>query len=275
MKKQKTLFADVLETVTKYFLILVIVVVLFILLSGIRMVESGNVAVVLRFGKLVGESYEEQIHEPGLLFTFPYFIDEVITIPSGQVIQQSVTTHYTSGKIDSTKGGYLITGDQNIAIVSASVKYTVTDPVAYTTYVKDISKLIDGVYPNYRAVVPTSFARVITLPVEPLLAKVETVSLMLPDATSSVVLNFQENKVVIEASSSELGDGTDFVDVEFADEPFDVSFNPQFLVDPLRITGAETIKFKLNDPLNPVALEAEEGFINVIMPIRKKANTAQ
>ena len=144
MKKQKTLFADVLETVTKYFLILVIVVVLFILLSGIRMVESGNVAVVLRFGKLVGESYEEQIHEPGLLFTFPYFIDEVITIPSGQVIQQSVTTHYTSGKIDSTKGGYLITGDQNIAIVSASVKYTVTDPVAYTTHVKDISKLIDG-----------------------------------------------------------------------------------------------------------------------------------
>ena len=36
-----------------------------------------------------------------------------------------------------------------------------------------------------------------------------------------------------------------------------------------------TIKFKLNDPLNPVALEAEEGFINVIMPIRKKAPAAQ
>ena len=98
---------------------------------------------------------------------------------------------------------------------------------------------------------------------------------MLPDATSSVVLNFTENKVVIEASSSELGDGTDFVDVEFSGEPFDVSFNPQFLVDPLRITGAETIKFKLNDPLNPVALEAEEGFVNVIMPIRKKAPAAQ
>ena len=41
------------------------------------------------------------------------------------------------------------------------------------------------------------------------------------------------------------------------------------------ITGAETIKFKLNDPLNPVALEAEEGFVNVIMPIRKKAPAAQ
>ena len=144
MKKQKTLFADVLETVTKYFLILVIVVVLFVLLSGIRVVESGNVAVVLRFGKLVGNSYEEQIHEPGLLFAFPYFIDEVIVIPSGNVIEQSVTTHYTSGTIDATKGGYLITGDQNIAVVSASVKYVVSDPVAYTTHIKDISSLINA-----------------------------------------------------------------------------------------------------------------------------------
>ena len=140
-----------------------------------------------------------------------------------------------------------------------------------------VSKLIEGNYPNYRSVVPASFTRVITLPVEPLLAKVETVSLMLPDATCSVVLRFSENKVTIEASSSELGEGSDFVDVDFSaqNDPFDVSFNPQFLVDPLRTTNAETIKFKLNDPLNPVALEAEEGFINVIMPIRKKAPAAQ
>lgn len=137
------------------------------------------------------------------------------------------------------------------------------------------SKLIEGNYPNYRSVVPPSFGRIITLPVEPLLAKVETVSLMLPDPTSSVVLNFSQNKVSIEAVSSELGEGHDYVDVEFEGEPFDVSFNPQFLTDPLRVTGAETIKFKLNDPLNPVALEAEEGFINVIMPIRKKAPAAQ
>ena len=138
-----------------------------------------------------------------------------------------------------------------------------------------LSKLIDGVYPNYRAVVPTSFARVITLPVEPLLAKVETVALMLPDATHSIVLAFSDNKVAIEAVSTQLGEGQDVMDVAFEGEAFEVSFNPQFLIDPLRTTSAETINFKLNDPLNPVTLEAEEGFINVIMPIRKKAPAAQ
>lgn len=145
VKKKKTLFADVLETVTKYFLILVAVVVLFILFSGIRVVESGEVALVLRFGELVGDNYEEQIHEPGLLFAFPYFIDEVIIVPEKQVMEQTVITHYTAGSnLVGSEGGYLITGDRNVALVSASVKYTVTDPVAYALHITDIPSIVDG-----------------------------------------------------------------------------------------------------------------------------------
>ena len=145
-KNKNTLLGDILETVTKYFLIVVAVVVLIILFSGIRVVESGNVALVLRFGKLVGENYEEQVNQPGLLFAFPSFIDEVITVPTGSVIEQSVSTHYTEdgNRLKGLDGGYLITGDQNIAVVSASVKYTITDPVAYALNVKNISVLVDA-----------------------------------------------------------------------------------------------------------------------------------
>ncbi len=145
MKKKQTLFGDVLETVTKYFLILVIVVVLFVLLSGIRVVESGNQALVLRFGRLTGDNYEEQVHDPGLLFAFPYFVDEVIIVPTGTVFEQPVTTHFTGdgNELSGVEGGYLITGDQNIAVVSASVKYTITDPVKYVLNVADAPALIN------------------------------------------------------------------------------------------------------------------------------------
>ncbi|MBE6604163.1 MAG: protease modulator HflK [Ruminococcaceae bacterium] len=143
--KQKTLFADVLETVTKYFLLLVGLVVVGIFFSGLRVVESGNVAVVLRFGRLVGDSYEEQVHEPGLMFAFPYIIDEVVVVPTGSVMEQSVTTHYTDpdGAVPTSGGGYVITGDQNVAVVSASVKYVISDPVAYALYVQDITSMIN------------------------------------------------------------------------------------------------------------------------------------
>ena len=143
--KRKTLVGDVLDSVTKYFFILIGAVVLLVLASCIRVVESGNVAVVLRFGKLVGDTREEQVREPGLHFALPYIIDEVITVPTGSVIEQDITTHYTAGKIIGNKyAGYLLTGDSNIAVVSASVKYTVSDPVAYALHVKDISAIIDA-----------------------------------------------------------------------------------------------------------------------------------
>ena len=144
-KKKNTLFADILQTITRYFLVLVAAVVIMICVSGIRVVKSGEVALILRFGKLVGDTYEEQVHEPGLLFAFPYIIDEVITVPTGSVMEQVVTTHYTSGTMTSLRNnGYVITGDQNIAVVSASVKYVISDPVAYALHVKSIPDTINA-----------------------------------------------------------------------------------------------------------------------------------
>lgn len=148
-EKKKGIFADILTSVTKYFLVLVVVVIVWLCLSGIRIVKSGEVAIVLRFGKLVGETYEEQIHEPGLLLAFPYIIDEVVTVPTETVLETLVTTHYTSGMMTSLRNnGYVITGDQNIAVLSAKVKYIVADPVAYALYVNEVDSLINGFVSN-------------------------------------------------------------------------------------------------------------------------------
>lgn len=143
--KKKAVFSDILTTVTKYFLILVVSVIILICFSGVRIVESGNVALILRFGKLVGDTYDEQVNEPGLLLAFPYVIDEVIMVPTGSVMEQTVSTHYTSGNMTTLhNNGYLITGDQNVAVVSVSVKYIISDPVAYALKVKDISGIINS-----------------------------------------------------------------------------------------------------------------------------------
>ncbi len=148
-ERKKTVLADILGSVTKYFLVLVAVVILCIALSGIKVVKSGEVALILRFGKLVGNSYEEQVHEPGLLFAFPYIIDEVITVPTGNMIEQKITTHYTQGDMTTLhNNGYVITGDQNIALISASVKYVVSDPVAYALNIAQVDKLINAFVSN-------------------------------------------------------------------------------------------------------------------------------
>lgn len=132
------------------------------------------------------------------------------------------------------------------------------------------SKLIEGAYPNYRKVVPTQFACEVELPVQALLSKIETVALMLAEANSFIILRFENNQLQLQASSAEVGEGSDLLETNYTGDLFEVSFNPAFLADPLRNTDADMVRFKLNDPLSPVAIEAGEGFVYVIMPIRKK-----
>ena len=139
--------ADLLTTSVKYFKWIVLVIVVGILLSGIRTVNQGEVAVILRFGKLCGDTYEEQVHQPGLMFAFPYIIDEVITVPTGKVFQLNVDTHYTAGTMSYyvADNGYCITGDSNIAVISSSLKYMISDPVKYALCTKDVESTVRGV----------------------------------------------------------------------------------------------------------------------------------
>ena len=146
--KENNLFAQILASVTKYLRILVVLVLVGICLSGIRIIKSGEVALILRFGRLVGETREEQVHDAGLLLAFPYIIDEVITVPTSSVMEQSVTTYHTPTGTDTKAGSYVITGDSNVAILTASVKYVVSDPVDYALNVSNISDMINGAVSN-------------------------------------------------------------------------------------------------------------------------------
>ncbi len=156
---------DLLGTSVRYFKWIVLIIVAGILLSGIRTVNQGEVAVVLRFGKLCGDSREEQVHEPGLMFAFPYIIDEVITVPTGKVFELDVDTHYTSGPMSSIveDNGYCITGDQNIAVISTSLKYMITDPVLYALRNKDTDSTVRGVLSAAMA------ERTLSMPIDSLL----------------------------------------------------------------------------------------------------------
>lgn len=141
-------FESVFGAVAKYAKWVLVLALLLICFSGVYKVDSGNVAVVLRFGKLVGDTPEEQLKQPGLHFAFPFVVDEVITIPTDKVRECTVLTHYVSGnRINASvnKNGYLITGDENIVLIEMNVKYVVSDPVAYALYANDVEVMIDGV----------------------------------------------------------------------------------------------------------------------------------
>jgi membrane protease subunit HflK len=110
--------------------------VLAIVLSGVTVVGSDEVAVRLRFGRLVGSTRADQVHGPGLLVALPYLVDEVVRVPVKRVHEipvdaLAIRTMVTGDGLDVTTSGYALTGDQNIVHLEAVLKYQIADPVAW------------------------------------------------------------------------------------------------------------------------------------------------
>lgn len=147
-KKSFELFESIMLSMIKYFKSFVIAAVMLIALTGIFKVDSNEVAVVLRFGKLVGNTTAAQVKKPGLHFSLPNIIDEVIKVPVETVQEIAVTTHYGNGlSIGSNvkSNGYVITGDSNIVLIKTMIKYKISDPIQYALFFGDIIGTVDGV----------------------------------------------------------------------------------------------------------------------------------
>jgi len=140
-------FAQIMENIIKYFKLTVYFAIVLMALSGVYRVESSQTAVVLRFGRLLGATPEKQLKKPGLHFALPFFIDQVIKIPVYTVQEKEITTHYKqNGSVASPiieQNGYVLTGDKNIVLVRAKVKYQINDPVRFTLFSNDAGEMLD------------------------------------------------------------------------------------------------------------------------------------
>ncbi len=116
------------------------------LLSGITVVKSDEVAVVLRLGRLAGGSAATAVWQPGLHLALPRPLDEVVRVKVRKVYELEIyELHYRRPgddlasrsrrkTVDPLLEGYALTGDHNIVQVDMVARYQVHDPVAYVLH---------------------------------------------------------------------------------------------------------------------------------------------
>jgi modulator of FtsH protease HflK len=130
--------------------------------SGFFTVGPQEKAVILRFGKPVGEG-ENRLLGAGLHWSFPYPIDEVVKIPitEQQVVSSTIGWYNTtpeqelSGEelpagpsLNPAIDGYVITGDRNIIHSRAQLRYHIQDPFNFTFNFVSASNIVQNVLNN-------------------------------------------------------------------------------------------------------------------------------
>jgi membrane protease subunit HflK len=111
------------------------------LVSGTTMVKADEVAIVLRWGRLVGAGTAQQEHGPGLLFTFPRPMDRVVRVPTKKVSEVAIDALAASSTedaswttLDPIVQGYALTGDRNIVHVKLVARYRIRDAAEWALY---------------------------------------------------------------------------------------------------------------------------------------------
>jgi membrane protease subunit HflK len=119
----------------------VAVMALLYAVSGITVVRPDEVALIERWGRLVGATPAAREHGPGLLFALPRPVDQVVRVKTKRVRQLEIRTlapppDWVSGgdTLDPLTVGYALTGDQNIVHVGMVARYRVRDPAEWAFY---------------------------------------------------------------------------------------------------------------------------------------------
>ncbi len=131
-----------------------------------------------------------------------------------------------------------------------------------------ISKLVEGTYPNFRQVIPQSNGDRVSMERETLLTAVRRTSQLVIDAVSGVKLTFTKNRLEILATAPEIGEARETMDVKYNGPDIAISFNPAFLMDPLKALTADEVYLDLTDDTSPGVMRSTISFVYVLMPIR-------
>lgn len=133
------------------------------------------------------------------------------------------------------------------------------------------SRLIEGVFPDYRRVIPPEFATVVTLNTTEFRAAVDRVSWISRIGDYNVVkLEFANNELHLTANSQEVGNADERIPVAIEGPDLTIAFNADYLTDVLKNITSEDCQMKLNQPLSPAAIieKDDEDFIYIVTPVR-------
>ena len=134
-----------------------------------------------------------------------------------------------------------------------------------------VSRLIEGIFPNYKQVIPQTCETKLKLDKSCFLEMIERASLLAQDKGGVNIVRFCVEKDELKIDqTSESGKISEKISVEMEGNDVTVAFNARFLIDVLRVISSEQIVFELSGPYSPGVMRPvdEPEYIYIVLPVR-------
>jgi DNA polymerase-3 subunit beta len=129
------------------------------------------------------------------------------------------------------------------------------------------SNLVEGNFPKYEDIIPQDYDKKLTLSTESVLSAVRRSALLTSEESRGIKLSIGKNNLVFSGRAPETGDAQINMSIDYNGEPIEIGFNPQFLIEALRVIQTAEFELELGQPDRPGLMKSGANFLYVLMPI--------
>jgi DNA polymerase-3 subunit beta len=133
-------------------------------------------------------------------------------------------------------------------------------------------RLIEGMFPDYKQVIPKQGEKIVKVGRQRLLETLRRVSILASDKSHAVKLELSAGLLRVLTQNPDLGDAKEEVPVDYAGEPLKIGFNSRYITDVAAVLKSDDVQLELADDLSPGVLRGagpeDAGYTAVVMPMR-------
>src|SRR5262249_37147211 len=130
------------------------------------------------------------------------------------------------------------------------------------------SRLVEGRFPDYRAVMPKKAEVKLTLNVADFQSAVRQAAIMTDSEAPRVTFKFAKSKLTLVASGATAGRSKIERPLDYDGKAIDVNFNPAYVVEFLKVLRPdEELRLELNDGGSPALFRCGEEDSYLVMPV--------
>jgi len=132
------------------------------------------------------------------------------------------------------------------------------------------SKLIDGRFPDYRAVIPVALDKIVTAKCEPLKQALTRVSILSNEKFKGVRLSLSKDVLKLNAKNAFQEESEEITEVDYQGEELEIGFNSLYLLDVLNTVDTDSVELHFSDENSSCLMNPKDSdsLKYVVMPMR-------
>jgi DNA polymerase III subunit beta len=135
-----------------------------------------------------------------------------------------------------------------------------------------VSRVVDGVFPDYGQIIPKEFTTTITALKQDVLNSFKVINIFSDKFNQvQVLMNPEEKQFTISTKNNSVGQSENNIPAVIEGEPLSISFNHRYIVDSFSSLNTDSLTFNFSGPGKPMVMRpvSDRSFMYLVMPMNK------